>query len=209
MRSEPIRRFAAAVVTLLLAATAWAQENQPQEPNMAVLLDNVNSIASNLQASVANLEQRVSEGLDSMEKGDAVLNEMLSSVKAVHDSMAEDSEVWKELTRLMDLWEQRRKQALEKAETNPAFDQIAKEWDDRLKAANTLRTQILEQRAESEGLMRSIESDRDVVLAYYELGKADQALAALQEVNDNLAAMNENMSAIVAQTQVVSGGVSN
>ncbi|MEZ5583649.1 MAG: hypothetical protein R3F37_13670 [Candidatus Competibacteraceae bacterium] len=60
-----------------------------------------------------------------------------------------------------------------------------------------MRSKINTERANSLALMQSIEADREIVLAYYELGQADKALDSLQKVSDNLVSLNQNMQAIV------------
>jgi hypothetical protein len=130
-------------------------------------------------------------------KGGEVLDAMLESVRRVHASMAEDSEIWTELDALLKLWEERRKETLAKSESNPAFQPIAQAWQGRLDTGRQLRNQISTERANSLALMRAIESDRDIVLAYYELGQADKAIENLQKVSANLTSLNENMQVIV------------
>ena len=98
-------------VALLLSTPAFAQDTSGAEPNMGNLFQNVTDIADTLKADLTDLEARIQESRDSIEKGSEVLDAMLASVSSVHDSMAEDSEIWKELDALMDLWEQRRKSA--------------------------------------------------------------------------------------------------
>ena len=130
---------------------------------------------------------------------------MQTSIEAVHGSLAEDSEIWTELTRVMDIWDENRQVALEKSETNPAFGQIAEEWSIKIQQAGDLRKQILDQRANSMAMLDQVMSERELVLAYYDLGQADRALEAMQIVSDDLGRMNDSMRAIVDQTQVVAG----
>ena len=194
---------------LLLSAPVFAQDPADAEPNMTNLFQNVTHIADGLKADLTDLEARIQDSRDSIEKGGEVLDAMLASVSAVHDSMAEDSEIWKELDALMDLWEQRRKTALEKSETNPEFAKIADEWKGRISTAKDLRNQISTERANSLALMRAIESDRDIVLAYYELGQADKAIESMQKVSSDLTTLNENMQAIVETAGSVQNPISN
>lgn len=189
---------AAAMILWIWAGLAWGQD----EPNVARLLENVSKTASGLQDSIANLQEQIKASA-SKDKGAEVLEAMLASVQDVHNSIAADSDIWKELVELMDVWEERKKTALQKAESNPAFDDIAKEWSAKLERASELRKQILNQRANSIDLLEAIESDRELVLAYYDLGQADRALQALQKVSDDLTQMNQDMSAILEQTKSV------
>ena len=171
--------------------------NASGPPNMANLLQSVNDVANQLQNNLKDLEASIQDSRDSQEKGAKVLDEMLASVTAVHKNMAEDSAIWKELDGLLDLWEQRRKETLKKSESNPAFVPIAKAWQDKINTARELRKQISTERANSVALMRAIESDRDIVLAYYDLGQADKAIEGLQKVGANLTNLNNNMQKIV------------
>ena len=192
------RIIIAVFVVLLTLSQVNAQTTETAaEPSMSGLFEKVTKVAEDLQASLADLESNIQESRNSIEKGGEVLDEMLASVTAVHDSMAEESEIWSELDALLDLWEQRRKTALEKSETNPAFLKIADEWKAKIHSAKELRKQISEERANSIALMQAIGEDREMVLAYYELGQADKALESLTKVSDSLVALNENMQTIV------------
>ena len=207
---------AAAVCALALAAflpAVGAQESGDQEqggsatgqPNVAGLVEDVNAIAAELERNLSAVMEALTATADSREQGVRLLEQMQASVEAVHGSLAEDGGIWTELIRAMEIWDQNRKSALEKSETNPAFDEIAAEWGVKIEQAGELRKRILTQRAESMAMLGQITSDRDVVLAYYDLGQADRALEAMQTVSDNLGRMNESMRAIVDQTQLVAG----
>lgn len=178
-------------------ATPAAQPASGGAPDMAQLFEKVNGVAQELQANLTDLESSIQASRDSAEQGAKVLDEMLASVSSVHKSMAEDSEIWKELDALLEVWEKRRQETLKKSEANPAFVPIAQAWQSKLDTARTLRNQISTERANSVALIRSIESDRDIVLAYYDLGQADKAIEGLKKVGANLTSLNENMQAIV------------
>lgn len=178
-------------------AVTTAQPKSAEQSDMASLFQKVNDVAKQLQTNMSDLEKDIQASRDSIEKGGQVLDEMLTSVTAVHDSMAEDSEIWKQLNSLLDLWEKRRKETLQKSESNPAFLPIAKAWQAKIETAKELRKQISTERANSSALMRSIQSDREIVLSYYELGQADKAIEGLKKVSANLASLNENMQGIV------------
>lgn len=182
----------------LLALTGTASLAQSAEqPDMGRLFEKVNAVAVQLQENLSGLEANIQASRESIEKGGEVLDAMLESVKRVNESMAEDSEIWTELDALLELWEQRRQETLSKSESNPAFLPIAQAWQSRLDKGRELRNQISTERANSLALMRAIESDRDIVLAYYELGQADKAIESLQKVGASLTSLNENMQAIV------------
>lgn len=181
---------------LTLGSTAGLAQTADQ-PDMGRLFNKVNAVAAQLQENLSGLEANIQASRDSIEKGGEVLDAMLESVKRVNASMGEDSEIWTELDALLELWEQRRQETLTKSESNPAFLPIAQAWQSRLDKGRELRNQISTERANSLALMRAIESDRDIVLAYYELGQADKAIESLQKVGANLTSLNENMQAIV------------
>ena len=181
---------------LTLAGSAGLAQTADQ-PDMGRLFNKVNAVAAQLQENLSGLEANIQASRDSIEKGGEVLDAMLESVKRVNASMDEDSEIWTELDALLELWEQRRQETLTKSESNPAFLPIAQAWQSRLDTGRELRNQISTERANSLALMRAIESDRDIVLAYYELGQADKAIESLQKVSANLTSLNENMQAIV------------
>ena len=208
-----MRKLLVATTVLAVALTAFtfsagAQEQDAAEsdqPNVALLVEGVNAVASELEQNLSEVMDALAASAASREDGAKLLEQMQASVEAVHGSLSEDSDIWRELTRAMEIWDQNRQVALEKSEANPAFDEIAEEWGAKIEQAGELRKQILTQRAESMAMLDQIMSDREVVLAYYDLGQADRALEAMQTVNDNLGRMNEQMRSIVDQTQVVAG----
>ena len=179
-------------------------EQPPGDPQLGQLMENVTAIAEQLQSDIATLEESIAASRDSAEAGAEVLNAMLASVDKVHSSMAEESQVWSELEDLLARWEENRRSALERSETNPAFTDIAEQWQTRIERARDLQEQIITQRANSLSLRRAIEDDREVVLAYYELGQADQAIAGLQKVSESLQSLNANMQSIVETVNTVS-----
>lgn len=187
------------------AAAEPAAEAQPSgDPELTQLMQDVSAIAEQLQADVASLEESIQASHNSAAAGAEVLDAMLASVQQVNASIAEESNVWSELETLLARWEDNRRSALERSETNPAFADIAEQWKTRLERARALQEEILIQRANSESLRRAIESDREVVLAYYELGQADQAIAGLQKVSESLQSLNDSMQGIVETVNIVS-----
>ena len=199
---------ALAIALTALSPTAEAQEEEAadgEQPNVARLVEGVNALAADLEKDIAAVREALAAAAASREEGAELLEQMQASVEAVHGSLAEDGNIWTELTRAMDIWDENRQAALEKSETNPAFDEIAEEWSLRIQQAGDLRQQILTQRAESTAMLDQIMADRELVLAYYDLGQADRALEAMQTVSDNLGRMNEAMQSIVEQTGVVAG----
>ena len=199
-----LRSIAAGIAILAMPLVGFAQADEG-EPDIAKLFEDVRSVAGDLEANIAGLEEALSASIDSQEQGAEVLDQMQASAEAVFAKLAEDSEIWTALVKAMELWDDRQKEMLEKSETNPAFKQISDEWGFKVEQANELRKQILTQRAESMALLDQIGADREVVLAYYELGQADRALEAMKKVSGELGRMNDSMRAIVEQTKEIAG----
>lgn len=200
MKTWVAATLAVSLVAFLIPIGAQGQEGQP---NIAQLVEDVNAIADTLQTNISGVRDALSAAADSRENGVKLLEQMQASIEAVHGSLARDSDIWTELTHVMDVWDENRQVALEKSETNPAFGQIAEEWSIKIQQAGNLRKQILDQRANSMAMLDQVTSERELVLAYYDLGQADRALEAMQTVSDDLGRMNDSMRAIVDQTQVV------
>ena len=198
-----LRSIAVGIAILVMPLAGFAQAEG--EPDIVKLLEDVRSVAGNLETNIAGLEQALSDSINSREQGAELLDQMQASAEAVFARLAQDSEIWTALTKAMQVWDDRKTEMLEKSETNPAFKQIADEWGLKVDEANKLRKQILEQRAESMALLDQIAADREVVLAYYELGQADRALDAMKKVSGELGRMNDSMRAIVDQTIEVAG----
>ncbi len=193
------------VTGIAIAVPLVAGAQSDDGPDIGKLLQDVRTVAGDLENNIAELEEALKTSIDSREQGAKVLDRMQSSAEAVHDKLDEDSEIWTALVKAMETWDERQKEMLEKSETNPAFKQIADEWGVKVEKANGLRRQIITQRAESVALLDQIGSDREIVLAYFELGQADRALKAMEKVSGELSRMNESMRAIVEQTKEVAG----
>ena len=196
---------AIAILAMPLVGFAQSEGDQEGQPDIVKLFEDVRSVAGDLEQNIAGLEEALNASIDSREQGAEVLDQMQASAEAVFARLAEDSEIWTALVKAMELWDDRKTEMLEKSETNPAFKQIADEWALKVEQASELRKQILTQRAESMALLDQIGADREVVLAYYELGQADRALEAMMKVSGELGRMNESMRAIVEQTKEVAG----
>ena len=196
-----LRSIAAGMAIFAMPLVGFAQAEG--EPDMVKLFEDVRSVAGDLEANIAGLEEALNASIDSREQGAELLDQMQASAEAVFARLAEDSEIWTALVKAMEVWDARKTEMLEKSETRPAFKQIADEWGLKVEQAGELRKQILTQRAESMALLDQIGSDREVVLAYYELGQADRALEAMKQVSGELGRMNDSMRAIVEQTKEV------
>lgn len=206
--------LAAAAVAFLMAfapLTAKAQTDgsvaddavDGKQPSVARLLGDVGEVADRLTENMADVQEALAKSVKSRDEGTKLLEQVKAAVESVHGSLAKESGIWTELTKAIQVWDDNRTAALEKAETNPAFDDIAKQWGARIEQAGSLREQILTQRAEAKALLDRILSDRELVLAYYDLEQADRALEALQMVSKELSVMNDSMQKIVDQVQMV------
>ena len=204
MKTTIVRATALSVVLAALPLTVSAQTaTAGNESGIARLAEGVSVLAGELEANIKKVREALNDAASSREDGLRVFNQLQASVERVHVALAEGSDIWVELTRAMGAWDEIRQDMLEKSETNPAFDPIAEEWSVRLKQAGMLRKQILEQRAESVAMLDQLLSQRDVVLAYYDLGQADRALEEMQKVSDDLGTMSEKVRAINEQAQLV------
>ena len=202
-----LRLIVAGIAILLIPVVSGAQSEDQSDAaaNLATLFEEVNSVAGELEGNITALQEALNESIHSMEEGALLLDQMEFAVKAVYERLAEDSEIWTSLVKATELWGQREQEMLEKSEANHVFEQIAKEWGVKVQKVGVLRDQILTQRAESTALLDQLVSDREVVLAYFELDQADRALEAMQKVSDDLGQMNNAMRTIVEQTKEVAG----
>ena len=204
MKTIFVRAMAFSVALAAFPPTVSAQTGTAgNQSAIAGLAAGVNVLAADLEKNIKEVRAALNDAASSREDGLRVFNQLQASVERVHVALAEDSDIWVELTRAMDAWDEIRQDMLKKSATNPTFDAIAEEWSVRLKQASTLRKQILEQRAESVAMLDQLLSQRDVVLAYYELGQADRALEQMQMVSDDLGTMSEKIRAINEQAQLV------
>ena len=197
-------RFLSMTLAVALAfAPGLSSAQDIAEPNVAVLLENVSAAAVRLNGRVSNLSERIDASATSAEEGAKVLDEMLASARELQESLSQDSDIWSDLNALISSWEDKRTKALSAAEANPEFKAIAVSWQDKIDRAIALRKEILTQAAENRSLIDAIESRRDVVLAYYDLGQAERVLETLQGMTDDFAVMNSGMNDILELTGAV------
>ncbi|WP_273523268.1 hypothetical protein [Rhodosalinus sediminis] len=197
-----------ALVALLFSASfAGAQDTSAtSEGGVDDLLMGVTDVATGLQDTVAELGDALEESAQSPEKGQETLEAMLAAAHDVNESLDEDSEIWVDLNVLLDQWSERRDELAQRAEEVPRLSDVVDEWQLRIDNAMELRTQILDQASASSLLVDQIEADREVVLAWYEVGAADRVLQTMQKMSDQLGAMNAQMQSIVDQTGSLGGG---
>lgn len=189
-----------ALVALLVTASPVVA--QTAEPDMAMLVDNVTTIATGLSTRVSTLSEVIAASTDGDSAAKA-LNEMLEAARQMQSDLGRDSQVWTDINAMLEVWAERRDDLQKRAAENQALGPIADSWQARIDEALKLREQILGQSAESEALIDQIEAQREVVIAYYEANLADQALAEMRAISDELGQMNEQMTSIVNQAGIV------
>jgi hypothetical protein len=170
--------------------------------DVASLVEDVTAIAEGLQARVASLGDQIAASSDA-ETGTRALDEMLAAARELQESLGRDSELWDEMNGMMDNWAAKRDELLARSQTIPALKPVADGWQSRIDEGLLLRQQILAQAAESEALIEQIEEQREVIIAYYDLDLADQALETMRLMSEELGTMNSTMSSILAQANVV------
>lgn len=196
----------AALVIALSGGAAWAQSDgdAPQQDTLAMLVENVTGTATGLQGTIDSLSELIAQSAD-RSRGEAALDEMLEAARRVNESLNADSEIWIELNGLLDAWTENRNQATDRMSDNPAMAQVAEMWQTRIDNAMVLRTEILDQATMSRNLVSRLEANREVVLAFYDLDAADQVIARMTEMSDQLGAMNTQMQQIADRTGSVLG----
>jgi hypothetical protein len=199
--TSKLRAFfaSAAVITVFSISPAFAQDNTNP---MADVMGDVTIVATALQATVLELQENISSSANSAEEGTNMLDEMLSAATDVNDSLDEDSEVWQQLNALLADWSIMRDDLSQRATENPALQNVADLWQQRVENGIALRTQILDQASASKNLVVAIEAQREVVLAYFEVDAADQVLASMQQMSDQLGQMNTEMQSMLEQAGV-------
>lgn len=203
-----ISMAAMAIFLIVSPMMSWGQNDESDDnaqPDMSKLINDLAEAAENLTKGMSEVRKAITDAGDSRAEGAKVFDQALVSLEELHRQLAEDSDIWTELTRTQETWEENREFALDKSETNPSFEQIAEEWSFKLEEAAKLRKQILSQRAESEAQLAQIETIKEVALAWYDLGLAERALEQLNRVSSDMARMNESMREIVAQAGQVAG----
>jgi len=193
-----IDSVADAASNLLGGGTA---ETAPDSP-MAQAMKGVTEVALDLQSTVDQLAADIQSSAASSQEGARILDEMLAAATSVNDSLSNDSDVWVELNTLLETWSGKRDEMSKKAIDNPALQDVADLWSDRVTEGLALRTQILDQATASKLLVEDIEAQREVILAYYDVGATDQVLAGMRKVSDQLGQMNDNMRSMLDQAGV-------
>lgn len=179
-------------------------EGQP-EGDVTKLMSNVGSLAESLQGTVDNLAGSLERSANSEEEGLKMIDDMLAAAEQVNSNLGRDSEIWAELNNLMESWKTKRDKLQDAGQENERLLEIADMWQARIDDATELRTQILDQASESEVMVEQISDRREVIVALYEIEAADEVLANMRQVSDQLGQMNDNMSQILDQAGRVAG----
>ncbi|MCB9948365.1 MAG: hypothetical protein H6842_11125 [Rhodospirillaceae bacterium] len=209
----------AAMIALLFSIPAWAQTDTsadtppeadaPPEagapPSVSELFSNVEDLAQELQSQLDTLDQQIAESENSLEAADQALSDTLATVAALNGRLAEDSEIWTDLSALLDEWEERRRQNIERAASDARYQATADAWGERIEHAIAARGQISEQRIRAQSLVAQIEAEREIVAEWIALGNADAVLQSLNLVRDQITAMNESMTAVVESVGLAGG----
>ena len=175
------------------------------QPNMADLSKQLSETTKTLEANIESFAQRIEESRNSVDSGRKLLDDMEVAIKTINERLEENSDIWTQLDVLLADWEIKRQDALDRAETTPAFKEIAAEWASKLNMARETRNSILENRAESASLLDAMTERRDVIFANYELGKAQAVQDAMNESNNNFGKLIEGMKKIVSQAEQAAG----
>lgn len=171
------------------------------EPNMANLAKQLSETTKSLESNIENFTQRIAEAKTSADSGRKLLDDMETAIKSINNRLEENSDIWTQLDALLADWEKKRQDASDRSETMPAFKEIAAEWAKKLQKARETRDSILQNRAESASLLDAMTERRDVILAYYELGKAQAVQDAMNEINNNFSKLVNGMKKIVEQAE--------
>ena len=198
--SDVLAQDATATATVTITSDTGAKEN----PGIPDLIGNVTDVANGLSETIAELGPIIEGSMNSRETGIEALDAMLEAAKNVQESLDSESEIWRQLNDLLQTWAKKRDDLSARAAQNPKLAPIADLWQERIDEAKALRTRILDQASASRVLVEQIQSDREVVLAYYDIGAADQVLEVMQKMSDQLGAMNAQMQEIVDKTRAIS-----
>jgi chromosome segregation ATPase len=187
------------------AAEDGASAEEQTEGDVTKLMSNVGSLAESLQGTVDSLAGSLERSANSEEEGLKMIDDMLAAAEQVNSNLGRDSEIWTELNNLMESWKAKRDKLQEAGQENERLLEIAEMWQARIDDATELRTQILDQASESEVMVEQIRDRREVIVALYEIEAADQVLANMRQVSDQLGQMNDNMTQILDQAGRVAG----
>lgn len=187
----------AILTSFMCTAAVFLTPAQAQQADISEAMSKVTTVSQGLQATVADLQTSISASANSAEEGTRLLDEMLAAATDVNDSLNKDSEVWQEINALLAQWSEKRDQLLIEAQEDEALKEVAELWQQRVDQGMALRTQIIDQASTSSNLVDDIRAKRRLILAYYEVEAADQVLANMQSISDQLGEMNTQMQAML------------
>lgn len=199
MIKSPFLKTAALALCLSMPLSVQAQEEQ----DIGEIIQNVTTISQQLSSRIESLGQRIGDSANSAEEGTRLLDEMLEAARNVHASLDQESEIWTDLKSLMVTWEGKRDDLYERAKDTPELKPIADSWQERIDKALVLQDQIRTQSTDGLILIEDLEKKREVVLALYDAELGDQVLATMQQISDELTAMNTAVGDIVNQANSV------
>ncbi len=198
--------LAAAGLTHFVVGTDIRSANA-QQVDVAELLEEVAGAADRLKTALDELPDRIEEAKNSEQTGLKLLDQLEDVINDIASKLEENGAIWQQLSELQEIWKQNYKRALDKSQSDSQYREIADLWKEKLDKVAELKQTILIQRGESLSLMDSMSSRRGKIVEYYKLGAADRVVAAMQEISDQFAEMNEGMRQIVEATAGVVGPV--
>ena len=188
----------------LAVQPAVAQEEEVQ-PDFEAMFEEVTSAAEAMKANIELVTAALSASISGAEAAEELLGSMEVAVRSALGSLADDGVVWSQLQLALETWEEKRQAALDKAVEQPSFEEIADAWGQKITDAQQLRSMIVEQRAGSTATLGEILERRDIIIANFELERADAALEALRAVHATVSTINDSMGSILEQTRDVTG----
>lgn len=211
-------------VALLVASapvvSAFGQQSAPQkpsqqqqaEPNTQLLVDNVSKMVGTLRENIVSLNKGIESSDNALKNAPQILDDLLKSVEEINGSIAEDSETWKELSRMIGQYEGERARVAKRAnETgNAKLQEIAGLWQEKVGKAGSLRDDISRERARSQALINELKENREIVVELVKLDAADLVIQNMQAIRDNLVSVNDDMQVMLDKAKDLdSGGVQN
>lgn len=203
-----------AITTALLFwlgfSPAHAQSSDA-EANQAIVVANITTLTDTLRENIADLDNSLVSADETLNNASAILDGLLDSVASMTDLIAEDGETWTRLTALLVEFEDERTRVSQRAQAtgNPALQQIAGMWGERIDTLSSLRSDISRERARTRALLADLENEREVVVELIKVGAADMVIDNMRAIRDNLVAVNDDMQVMLDKALQIDGGVQN
>lgn len=205
-----MKGFASAVFAGMLLAVAMpqavaqqtgGQAAATQGDNVALILKEVTETAEALKQSLDELPQLIERAKNSKQEGEELLARLERLVREVTGRVDDQGQLWVQISELQDQWEKNRQRAADKAGSDARYEDIALQWEERIDRLSDLKQEIIKRRGEALTLLDDLMSQKDIILEYYELGQAELVVAALEDISDQFAVMNEGMGRMVEIAQ--------